>query len=393
MAIQMQGVIVGWQIYSLTKDPFALGIIGLAEAVPALSVALYAGHLADSQNRKSIVMTAYTVLFICFCSLAFLSSGLGINTSVARITGIYSVVFITGLARGFLNPAMFGLLTQCVPQSLYPQSSAWNSSLMQISIMTGAALSGLVYGLVDFTISYIIDAVMVLVGIVCISFISDFPKPVLLEGQKLSESLLSGLKFVFSHQIFLGALALDLFAVLFGGAVALLPIFAEEILKIGPQGLGMLRAAPSIGAFMMAAYLIYNPPLRNTGKILLICVSGFGICMILFALSKNFYLSLFILSLSGMFDNVSVVVRSTIMQTLTPDNMKGRVSSVNSMFIGSSNEIGEFESGITARSFGTIPSVVIGGCMTLLVVAITAVKAPLLRTLNLAKEINEKEGK
>ncbi|HVD99738.1 MAG TPA: MFS transporter [Cytophagaceae bacterium] len=386
MAVQMQGVIVGWQIYSLTKDPFALGIIGLAEALPALTVALYAGHLADSQNRKAIITTAYTVLFLCFCTLAFLSSDLSLHSESTRITGIYSVVFVTGLARGFLNPAMFGLLTQCVPSSLYPQSSAWNSSLLQISIVAGAALSGIIYSLVGFTVSYLIDAGMMLVGIFSIASIAPKARPVLVKGQKLSESLLSGIKFVFSHQVFLGALAMDLFAVLFGGAVALLPIFAEEILHTGPQGLGMLRAAPSIGASLMAVYQIYHPPMRNSGRTLLLCVSGFGVCMILFALSSNFYLSLLVLAVSGAFDNVSVVIRSIIMQTLTPEGMKGRVSSVNSMFIGSSNEIGEFESGVAAKIFGVIPSVIIGGCMTLLVVGITAVKAPLLRTLDLGKK-------
>ncbi len=385
MAIQMQGVIVGWQIYSLTKDPLALGIIGLAEALPALSVALYAGHVADSQNRKSIIITAYAVLLSCFCALAFLSSGISVQLDSTKIIGIYSVVFVTGIARGFLNPAMFGLLSQCVPPTLYPQSSAWNSSLTQISIVTGAAMSGIIYSVVDFTASYLIDAAMMLVGISAIFLISPKQKPVLVAGQKLSESLLSGIKFVFSHQIFLGALAMDLFAVLFGGAVALLPVFAEEILHIGPQGLGMLRAAPSVGACLMAVYHIYNPPLRNTGRTLLISVAGFGICMILFALSKNFYLSLFVLGMSGVFDNVSVIVRSIIMQTMTPEGMKGRVSSVNMMFIGSSNEIGEFESGVTAKAFGVVPSVIVGGCMTLLVVAYTAVKAPLLRNLDLSK--------
>ncbi len=385
IAIQMQAVIVGWQIYSLTKDPFALGLVGLAEALPALSVALYAGHVADSHNRRFIVITAYGVLLGCFSTLAFLSSETFSPSDPSKIVAIYSVVFVTGLARGFLNPAMFGLLSQCVPSGLYPQSSAWNSSLAQLAIVLGAALSGLVYAWVGYSASYLIDAALVVVAIGSILFISPKPTPALVQGQKLSESLLSGLKFVFSHQVFVGALALDLFAVLFGGAVALLPVFAEDILHTGPQGLGMLRAAPSVGACLLAVYLIYRPPLRRTGRVLLTSVAGFGVCMILFALSENFFLSLFVLALSGAFDNVSVVVRSIILQTMTPQEMKGRVASVNSMFIGSSNEIGAFESGVTAKLFGVIPSVVAGGCMTLVVVAVTALKAPLLRKLDLAK--------
>lgn len=383
IAVKMQGVIVGWQIYSLTKDPLALGLIGLAEAVPALSVALYAGYLADKTSRKNIVACVYGTLLVCTIGLVFLATGSLQHLFPTTVKALYGIIFITGLARGFMAPAMFGLMTQCVPSHLYANSSTWNSTLGQISMVVGAAFSGVLFAFTGFVTSYVVNAFFLVLALIMIASISAKEKPVLLEGRNLLENLLSGVRFVFKNEIFLGALSLDLFAVLFGGAVALLPIFADEILHTGPQGLGFLRAAPSAGAFLMAIYLIYQPPLKNTGKYLMYCVGGFGVCMILFALSRNFYLSLILLFISGAFDNVSVVVRSIIMQTLTPPDMKGRVSSVNSMFIGSSNEIGAFESGMTARFFGTVPSVILGGIMTLLVVGVTAVKAPLLRKLRL----------
>lgn len=386
MAIKMQGVIVGWQIYSLTKDPLALGMIGLAEAIPAIGVALYAGYIADKVNRKYIVTAVYSLLILCTAGLLLLSTDMiGMSLSV-KVRAMYAVIFFTGLARGFLAPSLFGLLSQCVPPELYPNSSPWNTSMNQISVVIGAAAGGLIFAAAGFTITYLITIFLLLAALVMVACISPKPTPVLIEGHALLDNLLSGLRFVFKNQILLSVLSLDLFAVLFGGAVALLPIFAAEILATGPQGLGLLRAAPSAGAFIMAVFLIYKPPLYNTGRKLLWCVAGFGICMIFFALSRNFYLSLFLLMLSGMFDNVSVVIRSIIMQTFTPAEMKGRVSSVNSMFIGSSNEIGAFESGVSAKFFGTIPSVVIGGGITLAVVVTAALKAPLLRMMRLDKK-------
>lgn len=384
IAVKMQGVLVGWQIYSITKDPLALGLIGLAEALPALSVALYAGYLADKMSRKNIIGCVYATLLVCTLGLIVLATEVTHEAFPYTVRALYGIIFLTGLARGFMAPAMFGLMTQCVPPELYPNSSTWNSTLGQISMAVGAAFSGVLFGFTDFVVSYSVNAGFLIVALLMIYLISPKTKPVLVEGRLLLDNLLSGVRFVFKNEIFLGALSLDLFAVLFGGAVALLPIFAEEILHTGPQGLGFLRAASPAGAFIMAIYLIYRPPLRKTGVYLMYCVAGFGICMILFALSRNFYLSLLLLFVSGAFDNVSVVVRSIIMQTLTPPDMKGRVSSVNSMFIGSSNEIGAFESGLAARFFGTIPSVIIGGAITLVVVGITAWKAPSLRKLDMA---------
>lgn len=385
IAIKMQGVLVGWQIYSLTKDPLALGLIGLAEALPALSVALYAGYLADKTSRKNILKVSYGLLLLCTAGLWLLSTDVSAPYTFT-VKSMYGLIFLTGIARGFIAPAMFGLMSQCVPPALYPSSSTWNSPLGQISMVLGAAFSGILFAMTSFVFCYAINALFLFIALWMIASISPKPKPVLVEGRHLLDNLLSGIRFVFRHEVFLGALSLDLFAVLFGGAVALLPVFADEILHAGPQGLGLLRAAPSAGAFLMAVYLIYYPPLRQTGQYLFACVAGFGICMILFGLSRDFYLSLVLLFVSGAFDNVSVIVRSMIMQTLTPPDMKGRVSAVNSMFIGSSNEIGAFESGMAARFFGTVPSVVLGGFLTLLVVVVTGIKAPSLRKLDLEKE-------
>lgn len=386
IAIKMQGVIVGWQIYSLTKDPLALGMIGLAEAIPAIGVALYAGYLADKVNRKYIVASVYAMLIFCTIGLLILSSGAIEMPLSMTVRSMYAMIFMTGLARGFIAPSLFGLLSQCVPPELYPNSSAWNTSLNQVSVVIGAAAGGLIFATAGFSITYLINIFFLFAALILIACISPKATPVLKEGHALLDNLLSGMRFVFRHQILLSVLSLDLFAVLFGGAVALLPIFAADILNVGPQGLGLLRAAPSVGACIMAIVLIYKPPLKNTGRKLLWCVAGFGVCMICFALSENFYLSMFFLMLSGMFDNVSVVIRSIIMQTFTPPEMKGRVSSVNSMFIGSSNEIGAFESGVSAKFFGTIASVVIGGGITLAVVAIASLNAPLLRVMSLEKQ-------
>lgn len=273
-------------------------------------------------------------------------------------------------------------MTECVPKEHYVNSTSWHSTLWQIAFMLGAGGSGFLFSGMSYNI-YLVITFFVLLAMVAFSFIK--PKPHLTKNDAkapMLNSIKSGIKFVFSSQIFLGAISLDLFAVLFGGAVALLPIYANDILKVGPQGLGFLKAAPSLGSFLMAAVVVHWPPVRNTGKKLLWAVFGFGICMIIFGISKNYYLSIFILALSGAFDNISVVVRGTIMQSLIPADMKGKVYAVNSIFIGSSNEIGAFESGLAAKLMGVVPSVVFGGTMTLLVVIFTSFKAPKLKNLN-----------
>ena len=383
IASLIQSVIVGWQVYELTKDPLSLGLIGLAEAIPAILISVFSGHIVDSRNRKTVLLSSYLLLLLCAIVLFIISSNLTSSLHHYQLTAIYSVIFISGIARGFTMPSSFAFMSQLVSPEVLPNAITWNMSTWQVGAITGPAIAGFVFSFSGFAFSYLLVSILILVAVIFISTIKKKPDPDIIENQSLSDKLTAGVKFVFSKKIVLSAISLDLFAVLFGGATALLPIYSAEILFTGPQGLGMLRAAPSIGAVLVALFLTRRPPMRDTGKKLLTCVFGFGICMIIFAVSRDFYLSLFILALGGGFDAVSVVIRHTIIQLMTPDNMKGRVSAVNSVFIGSSNEIGAFESGLAAKLMGVVPSVVFGGTMTLLVVIIVFILSPQLRKLNL----------
>ncbi len=382
-AIQMQSVIVGWQVYSITKDPFALGMIGLTEAIPFLCIAMFAGHVADIADRRKIILISNFVLLLCSATLFLFNFQFPFIFKTIGVLPIYIVIFFTGLARGFIYPPQMGLMAQIVPKELYPNSSTWNSLLFHLALIIGPAVGGLIYGFFNPSLAYFTVMVFVAISWVLFYLIKKQPIPVQKVKENLFQSLHTGISFVTHHQILLGAMALDMFAVLFGGAVAMLPVFADVILHVGPKGLGFLRAAPAAGAICMSLFLAYHPPLKNTGKKLLIAAGGFGLCIIFFAISKNFILSLFLLALSGMCDNVSVVIRQTIMQLYTPDEMRGRVAAVNSIFIGSSNEIGAFESGLAARLLTLIPSVIFGGSMTLLIVSITGRIAPKLRKLNI----------
>jgi MFS family permease len=381
LAIQIQGVVVGWQIYEITKDPLSLGLIGLAEAIPAITVSLYAGHLADVVERKKIILVCVFILSLCSMALLYFTTDPGAFILHNGSFPIYAVIFISGIARGFLSPANFSLMPQLVDRSLYQNAITWNSTIWEGASVGGPMVGGLIYGFFGITAAYMADAVLVLAALGCYMAISNRPLPPISEEQGIYEKIKAGIKFVFKNQIILSAISLDLFAVLFGGAVALLPIFADEILHVGAVGLGFLRSAPSIGALLMAVYITHRPIQKHIGMILLFCVAGFGFCMIGFALSTSFILSMALLILSGMFDCVSVIVRGTLIHTLTPENMKGRVAAVNSIFVGSSNEIGMLESGIAARLLGVIPSVIFGGCMTILVVLVTGWKAKKLRVL------------
>ncbi len=381
LGVQVQGVAVGWQVYELTKDPLSLGLVGLSEAIPALSVALYAGYVVDRTNRKTLLMLSLVAL-LC-CALALL--GFAYSSSVTETFGalaIYAVVFLSGLARGFLSPAMFSLSAQIVPRTLYANMASWNSASFETASILGPALGGLMYGALGAQGAYALDVLLMALSIVALAGVLSPPTPTPKEDESILENILAGVRFIFKNQVILGALSLDMFAVLFGGAVALLPVYASEILNVGPEGLGVLRAAPSVGAVLTALLVAHRPFGKNAGKVLLSSVAGFGLCIIGFGLSTNFYLSFMMLAASGMFDSVSVIIRSTILQMMTPDEMRGRVSAVNTMFIGSSNELGAFESGVAAKLLGTVPSVVFGGSITLLVVLIVMGLAPKLRQLN-----------
>jgi MFS family permease len=382
LAIQIQGVVVGWQVYELTKDPLSLGLIGLAEAIPAITVSLYAGHIADIIERKKIILVCVTLLAFCSVALLYFTTHLGASILELGIFPIYAVIFVSGIARGFLSPANFSFMPQLVDRALYQNAITWNSTIWESAAVGGPMIGGLIYGFFGITAAYTADAVLVGAALMCYLTIPNRAVPPSTEEQGIFEKIKAGIKFVFNNQIILSAITLDLFAVLFGGAVALLPIFADDILHVGEVGLGFLRSAPAIGAVAMAVYITHHPIKKHIGKILLWCVAGFGVCMIGFSLSTNFWLSMGILVLSGMFDCVSVIVRSTLIHTLTPENMKGRVSAVNSIFIGSSNEIGMLESGVAAKLMGVVPSIIFGGCMTIAVVATTAWKATKLRLLD-----------
>jgi MFS family permease len=387
VATQIQAVVVSWQIYDLTRDPLSLGLIGLAEAIPFIGVALFAGHVADRHNRLRISLAALSALFVCSVALLGYTLTPGIITS-GRVWPIYLVIFISGVARSFLQPARSALGAELVPRRLYPNAVTWRSSTWQFATVVGPAVGGLLYGFGSATAAYAVDAGIMAASVVSLAEMRHPARASTTSTDSFFESLTTGIRFVRSQPIILGALSLDLFSVLFGGAVALLPVFAAEILHVGPQGLGVLRAAPAVGAVLMSLVLAHLPPLRRAGHSLLVSVAIFGLCMIGFGLSRSFLLSIGLLAASGMADTVSVVIRSTLLQVLTPDHLLGRVSSVNAIFIGSSNEIGAFESGTAARLIGTVPAVVFGGLATLAVVAVTALKVPALRGL---KQIGVRE--
>ncbi|MEQ8304058.1 MAG: MFS transporter [Cyclobacteriaceae bacterium] len=382
LAIHIQATVVGWQLYEITHDPLALGLVGLVEAIPAITVSLYAGHVADIINRKKIIVFAVSILL---CSMVALLSFTLHPERFLLDNGafpIYIVIFLTGLARGFLSPANFSFMPQLIPRALYSNAITLNTTFWLIGSIMGPMLAGFVYALFGISVTYAVSVILVSGGIFFYSLIPSRPVPEATNDQGVREKIKEGLRFVLKTQIIFGAISLDLFAVLFGGAVALLPIFAAEILLVGPEGLGILRSAPAVGAVIISFYITHNPIMTNTGKVMLWCVAGFGTSMIGFGLSTNFILSIVMLMLSGMFDSVSMIIRSTLIHTRTPENMKGRVSAVNSIFIGSSNEIGAFESGFTAKLMGAVASVVFGGLMTLGVVGLTSWKADQLRKLD-----------
>lgn len=382
--LQMQSVLVGWQVYSITKDPFSLGLIGLAEAIPFLSSALFAGNVADTYNRKKIIATTVSIYLLCAALLLFVSSGMQNLLADFGVMPIYAIIFITGFARGFLSPAVSSFMAQIVPRELYGQSSTWNSILWQTAAVCGPAVGGLVYGYYNILIAYLLVVIFTLIGLISFLSIKKKAEPVTVNtNESLKERLSAGIKFFFNNQIMLSAISLDMFAVLFGGAVALLPAFADKVLQVGPEGLGIMRAAPAVGSVLIGLAIAYYPPKKNAGKILLTCVAGFGLSIILFAVSKNFYLSVFALALSGAFDNVSVIIRHTILQLYTPDDMRGRVNAINFIFVGTSNELGSFESGLAARLLGLVPSVIFGGCMTVLITGTVYKTAPQLKELDL----------
>lgn len=393
-AWSMQFIVIEWQVYSMTKDPLSLGIIGLMEVIPAVSMALFAGHVVDQKEKRNLLVKCifgFSVISFGLFTLS-LPSVLEQTTTKTVLYIIYFLVFLGGIVRAFLGPTTFSLIALIVPKRIYPNAATWSSTTWQLAAVLGPALAG-------FSISWIGVhwSMCVIFGFSVLALLLLFQipkKPILNQkiGEPIFESLKEGLQFVFKTKAVFGALTLDMIAVLFGGAVALLPIFAQDILHVGAEGFGVLRAAPAIGAAITMLGSTRFPLHKNAGKKLLFAVFAFGICMIVFGLSTYFWLSVIALFFSGAVDGVSMIVRQTILQLKTPDNMRGRVASVNSMFVGSSNELGAFESGLTAKLMGTVTAVVFGGAMTLLTVGITAFVSPSFRKLDLQKDIDEHEA-
>ena len=375
VAREAQIVVVGWQVYARTGDPLTLGLIGLAEALPFIGVALYAGHIADRMTRRTIAIAG--TFGILLSAIALLLFTLG---NFAAIWPIYVVIFLSGIARSFTRPAVTALSAEVVDREIYPNAVTWRSSTWQFAAILGPALGGLAYGFVGPAGAYAGVSVLLLLSLFFVFTVNHRVVPVFDIKEPMSQSLQAGIRFLVRDPVMLGAMTLDLFAVLFGGAVALLPAFAK-MLGARPEGLGFLRAAPAIGSILIGLWIAHRSPMRRAGATLFTVVAIFGVLMIAFALSRNFWLSFAILIVSGMADNVSVIIRGTLLQTRTPTEMLGRVSSVNQIFIGASNEIGAFESGVAARFLGVVPSVIFGGTMTLVVVALIAMRFVGLRKL------------
>ena len=384
-AYQIQAVVVGWHIYQLTKDPLSLGLIGLAEAIPSITVTLYGGYIADKSDKKKLLVWIIASMLFCSAILAIVTTNdvLQVIGQTWVILIMYGIIFCVGIARGFYSPTAFALMAQIIPKEHYTNSSTWNSGSWQTASIMGPAVGGLLYAFSGITACFVVIVSFIALALVCIKFfVKNYPAT-FIPKENIFKSLSEGIRFVFKSKMILGALSLDMFSVFFGGAVALMPIFAHDILKVGAEGLGFMRAAPALGAVVTMFILAKYPPMNKPWRNLLLAVAGFGISIICFGLSRNFYLSLLFLFFEGAFDSVSVIIRSTILQILTPEEMRGRVSAVNGIFINSSNEIGAFESGATARLMGTIPSVLFGGSMTLIIVLFTYFKTKRLVPLSL----------
>ena len=384
LSIQIQAVSIGWLLYSKTGDPLALGFSGLAEAIPYITTSMFSGYVADTQNRKHVLMGALFFLFLASVGLLFqIMSDLQNADSVLQTMPYYIALACVGLSRGFMGPSLQALWADIVPKEVYPNAATWSANLFNFAAVAGPAIGGLLYGFMGPISANIAVCLLILGSLAAFSFVRYARPKQFTNTERLSQKLTAGLKFVFSHQVLVGAMALDMFAVLFGGALALLPAFTKDVLALGPEALGILRAAPFVGSLLMGMYLAHHPPIEKTGIWLLIAVAGFGACIIGFAFSTHYYLSLILIAASGAFDNISMVIRGSIAQLLTPDEMRGRVSAVNGIFIGASNEIGAFESGLAARLLGLVPSVIAGGSMTLLIAAFTSWKMPALRTFSI----------
>ena len=378
VSLEMQSVAVGWQVYEITKRPLDLGLVGLAQFLPGILLFLVTGHVADRFDRRKLLM-------LCYCGFA-LGSGLlwaiafrGVHSAHPNVYPIYAVLVLVGASNALSGPVSRALLPQLVPEEHFPNAVAWNASVMQGGTILGPAVGGLIYALFRGPSAVYLTAMLTsLVALVSTLRIKPQMKPRTREAVSLT-TVLAGFRYIWRHKLILGSISLDMFAVLLGGAVALLPVYAREILKTGPWGLGLLRSAPGVGAALMAILIAHRPLRGRAGPTMLWCVAGFGTCTILFGISRSIVLSLIALLLIGATDMVSIIIRGILIQLDTPDEMRGRVNAVDMLFIGVSNEVGQFESGLTAQWFGTVPAVVLGGVGTLVVIALWAWWFPELR--------------
>ena len=386
--LRMTPVLLGWRLYEITGSKLSIGILGLSEVIPAVLLALPAGVKVDRSNKHRLIMICMALYLLLMMGLLVITSG-WFSSQVSSVTNIsakqitqwliFGLVFCTGAIRAYSSPAINAFLAQLVPQESLVRAVSINSMTWLIAAVTGPALAGLLLGYTNITVAFSITCIAILVAIVLFQIIKEKPISWQPGKTKTWEGVKEGLNFVMNQKALLGAISLDMFAVLFGGVVGILPVFAVDILKIGPEKLGWLYAATYLGNFIAIGLLISKPLKNKQGRTLLYTVAGFGLCILIFAISKNFWLSFASLFVSGLFDGVSVIIRGTIVQLFVPDEMRGRVSSVNSIFVNSSNELGQFESGVAASVMGTVPSAIFGGCMTLLVTIVTWIKAPTLR--------------
>lgn len=389
----MQFIVIEWQVYSLTKDPLSLGIIGLMEIIPAFTMALFAGHIVDQREKRNLFA-------LCIAAFSLISLGLFLLTSKEIVAdwstqsilySIYALVFFGGFLRSFFGPIIFSLVALIVPKKIYPNAATWSTSTWKTAAVLGALFGGFFISWIGVSKTLCVVFFLVLVAF-CLVFLIK-KKPILNKkiGEPVKESLKAGVRFVFQNKAILGALTLDMIAVLFGGTVAILSVFAQDVLEVGSEGFGILNASISMGSIVTMFATTYIPISKNTGKKLLVSVFIFGVSIIGFGLSNIFWLSVLMLFISGAADGISMIIRQTILQLKTPDDMRGRVSSVNSMFVGSSNELGAFESGLAAKIMGPVAAVVFGGSMTLITVFAIGVKNPVLRELDLTDDVAASE--
>ena len=380
LSYQIVAVTVGWHIYTITRDPFALGLVGLAEVLPYFCIAPFAGYLVDHSRRRTLGAIACLGLLTTAALLAAIAHT---DTGQHSTWPIYAAVALTGMVRSFLTPVYNALFARVLPRHQFVHGASLGSVVFQLSLVIGPATGGVIVGWAGVAAAYIVAGVLAIGAAAAVYWLKVTEPPLLLQRAPVFASIREGMRFVLSTQVMLAAMTLDMFCVLLGGAVSMLPAFIREILHWGPEGLGILRAMPALGSIAVALWLARHPLQKNAGRTLLVSVACFGLCTIAFGLSRHFWLSAVILLFYGVFDGVSMVLRSTILQLATPDEMRGRVSSINGIFVGSSNELGAFYDGVMARLLGLVPAVVIGGCVTLGVVASTWKLAPRLRNLDL----------